>query len=246
MKRPRVLAIAGLEASGKAGLLADVATIRELGGRPLAVATALTAQSASHKAVRPVSAGDIALQIRSAIERRPLHAVKMGMLPSSQSLDGAMRAFDGQLPKICVVDPVTRASDGQRLSTLRPGHYLALGRMGAVLTPNLSEAAWLLGMRPKSFNRNSARLFGRALVESGCPWVVVKGGHRKEGPDDFVAWPGGESVVEGRAVRRAGHRGTGCRFASALAVGLAQGLSKVAAVRKAKRHVERYLRAEPP
>ena len=45
MAEPSVLILAGLDPSGGAGLLADAVTVREMGGRPLCVATALTVQT---------------------------------------------------------------------------------------------------------------------------------------------------------------------------------------------------------
>ena len=55
--------------------------------------------------------------------------------------------------------------------------------------------------------------------------------------------PGREVLLEGaRLERPPGRRGTGCRLASALAVGLGQGLDVVAAARRAKTYVTRYLR----
>ena len=48
MTRPNVLIVAGLDPSGGAGLIADIRVCEQLGCRPVAVATALTARDAEN------------------------------------------------------------------------------------------------------------------------------------------------------------------------------------------------------
>ena len=58
-----MLILAGLEPEGRAGLLADVAAVREQGAHPVAVATALTAQGERTFRVQPVPVATIAAQV---------------------------------------------------------------------------------------------------------------------------------------------------------------------------------------
>jgi hydroxymethylpyrimidine/phosphomethylpyrimidine kinase len=115
-----------------------------------------------------------------------------------------------------------------------------------VLTPNLDEAAWLLG-RASVDAVEEAEAAGQALVGLGFGAVLVKGGHRAEGAVDVLCEPGRTRRLEGeRLARPPERRGTGCRFASALACELARGGEVEAAAHRAKAHVAGYLRDGTP
>lgn len=244
---PRVLVLGGLEPSGRAGLLADVEAVRAAGGRPLAVATCLTAQGARTYLSRPVEPEVLSAQLRSLLELGPVDAVKLGAVPGPAAWTAICRVLRRSRCPV-VVDPVLRTSRGQPLSTLRRADF----RRGAgprwVFTPNLDEARWLLGAAARRVQATPEAL-AAALVEAGFGAVVVKGGHG-EGPRSVDAVGTGAGVVSLAAARlsRAGrlHRGTGCRFAAALATYLARGQSLPAAARSAQRQVRRYLRGPAP
>lgn len=234
----RVLVLAGLEPTGRAGLLADVEAIRAAGGRAVAVATALTAQGRRTFRVAPVPPAMVIAQVRAALELEPVQAVKVGLAPDLALL----RKLRRLVPRArWVVDPVVRTSRGETLSRATARDVLSLAAEEVVITPNLDEAAWLLG------DRRALREPDRAaerLVALGFGAAVVKGGHRRGPPVDVVADRGGIHRLEGRRLPRAASvRGTGCRFASALAVGLARGKPVAKAAAAAKRVVEAYLRA---
>lgn len=239
---PRVLVVAGLEPSGRAGLLADVDAIRRLEGVPLAVASAVTAQGERDFAVDPVRPSTIAAQIASLRERGAVDAVKLGMIPNRPAL-AAVHASLADVEAPWVVDPVVRTSAGQTLSTLTPRDYRSLARPDVVLTPNAIEAGWLLGRpRPPRTLEDAVRA-AEALCALGFGAVVVKGGHLADAPADVLATERGVDVLQARRLRRSPEqRGTGCRFASALAVALARGERVEAAVRMAKREVQSFLR----
>jgi hydroxymethylpyrimidine/phosphomethylpyrimidine kinase len=238
---PRVLLLAGHEPTGRAGLLADVATVRALGGAPVAVPTAQTAQGATTFLSEATPPRVLRAQVAAARELGPLHAVKLGMVPDPVRLQAIRQALEG-VEAWWVVDPVVRTSRGQRLSRLSVRHYLSLAGPRVVLTPNLDEAAWLLGL-PSVSTVNEAAEAGRALVAHGFGAVLVKGGHRERGAVDVLCLPGRTQLLTGKRLPRSPERrGTGCRLASALAVELGRGSSVVSAARKAKAHVARYLR----
>ncbi|MGC0223875.1 bifunctional hydroxymethylpyrimidine kinase/phosphomethylpyrimidine kinase [Pseudooceanicola nitratireducens] len=74
----RVLVIGGLDSSGGAGILRDVATITRLGGQARVAVTAVTAQTdQAGFACDPVTPEVVQAQIRAA---GPVDAVKIGML----------------------------------------------------------------------------------------------------------------------------------------------------------------------
>lgn len=233
-----MLALGGLEPLARAGLLADIWAIRIAGADPSGIATALTAQGRREFRVSPVAPRMLSAQIRAVQELAKIRAIKLGMVCDRASLRAIARGL-ARVRGFWVIDPVTRTSLGQRLSSLRPADYLALARPTVVLTPNLEEASWLVGqhLRPTI---EEAEWAGQRLVSLGFGAVIVKLGRLATD----VLCRRGETVLLMNSIlkRRAHHRGTGCRFASALAAGLARGLPMTMAVGEAKELVRGYLR----
>jgi hydroxymethylpyrimidine/phosphomethylpyrimidine kinase len=220
-----------------------VSAIRNLSALPLAVASALTAQGRRTFAAHPVSPRIVSHQIAAVLELGPIDAVKLGMIPSRASLK-AVRAALESLRVPWVVDPVVRTSRGQPLSRLTPRDFESLAADRVVLTPNAIEAGWLLGLRRRPAGVDEAVSAAQRLQQWGFGAVVLKGGHLKGPPTDVVAAADAVTVIEGRrATRTAEHRGTGCRFASSIAVFLAQGDPFAKATRAAKLEIAEYLRA---
>ncbi len=124
-----------------------------------------------------------------------------------------------------VVDPVVFTSKGERLSRLRPADYLTLAAPDCTLTPNRDEAEWLGGP-----DRLLAAGFGAVIVKGGASGV------------DHLHTAGATRAFRAHPLRRTfAHRGTGCRFATAVACSLAAGRPLVAAVRQAKGLVRKFL-----
>lgn len=230
-----VLLIGGLDSSGGAGLLRDVAAAAEQGVAARVAATAVTAQGAGGvRAVAPVPPEVIAAQIRAAGE---VGAVKIGML-----VDAArVAAVAGALPRApLVLDPVLAASAG---GALLDGAGLAallarLAPRAALITPNLPELAAIgaaLGVSDPV----------AALLAGGCGAVLVKGGHGAGAAAiDRLHQPRG--VTEFAAPRRAGDlRGTGCQLAAGIAAGLARGRGLAEAITAAKAAVSARFAALP-
>ena len=239
---PRVLVCAGLDPSGGAGLLADLAALAAAGVRGWAVATAFTAQGArGARAVEPATPGMLVAQIDALLDgtrERPL-AVKTGMLGSgANAIALAARLRERPLGRVAVVvDPVLAASSGlSLLDAADPRAALqALLARATLATPNWPELEALSG---RSLGSDEEAV--RAARELPSRAVLVKGGHRVGEPVDLLVR--GRTVVRIRGRRRAGTaRGTGCRLASAIAAFLARGLTLEESVRRAKRIVERYL-----
>jgi len=240
-----VLLIGGLEPSGRAGLLADAEAVSARGGVPLVVAAAVTAQGRRTFSWTPVAPALVEAQIRGLLELGPIDAVKLGMIPNGSQLRAAHRTLKGtRVP--WVVDPVVRASNGGRLSGLGRRDYLKLAGPDVWLTPNAVEAAWLLGVR-KLEDADQARRAAQVLEAVGFEGVVVKGGHLGgRTVVDILVWQGIPHVFRSTRLRRGPeHRGTGCRFASALATELGRHTATEQAVVKARAVVRRALRRAP-
>jgi hydroxymethylpyrimidine/phosphomethylpyrimidine kinase len=236
-----VLVAAGLEPSGRAGLLADVAAVSAAGGRPRGVATALTAQGRRF-AVWEVTPAVLSAQLEAALEGGRPGAVKLGMVPNARALAVLWRRV-GALRVPVVVDPVVQTSRGERLSRLTAKDFRGLAAPDVWLSPNVLELAWLLGRRRAPTSLEEVKELAATLLADGFGAVVVKGGHLPGPPvelllreDRVVQWPGTRLAARGK-------RGTGCRFASTLATALAQGKGAEPAVQAARGAVRRYLRA---
>jgi hydroxymethylpyrimidine/phosphomethylpyrimidine kinase len=244
--RGRVLAIAGSDSGGGAGIQADIKTITALDGYAATAITALTAQDTlGVHAVLPVPPEFVARQIAVVLADIGADAIKIGMLGDAATIDavaGALAGCDAPL----VLDPVMIAKGGTRLL---PADALAamIGRLlprAAVLTPNLPEAAALTGRDVTTVD--DMRRAAEALLRMGPESVLLKGGHL-EGDivtDLLATRRGMEAFAAPRIVTRHTH-GTGCTLASAIATGLAQGMALRDAVVRARAYIRDAIAAAP-
>jgi hydroxymethylpyrimidine/phosphomethylpyrimidine kinase len=238
-----VLLIAGSDSSGGAGLARDVGTLTRLDTRALCVVTAVTAQSdAEVTAVHVVPAEVVRAQISAALATRRPEAVKIGMLATAETV----RAVSAALPAAVlptVLDPVLASSSGAELldSAGRAELCATLLPRVTLLTPNIPEAAALLGSR---IARREADLLEQAaaLLALGPQAVLLKGGHG-EGPEasDLLLAAGAPPHWLRAPRASTARRGTGCALSSAIAAGLAAGLPLTAACERAKEHVTTLL-----
>ncbi len=222
-----LLAIGGTDSSGGAGLSAD-ADACHLDLRT--VVTAATQQS--DDAVQDTGPRDPDVWLFEALSAMAVDnpgAIKFGLLPGPGHVRSALavidqvRFEDPTLP--FVVDPVLASSSGHEF--LRAEEAQPLLDRPIVLTPNLPEAAALTGAPLELLVRDrGARLAAaQKLLQRGLRAVVIKGGHAADGDAcDLVLEPGQSPVWSSRSrIPGPGIRGSGCRFATALAAHLAQG-----------------------
>jgi hydroxymethylpyrimidine/phosphomethylpyrimidine kinase len=232
-----VLTIAGSDPSGGAGIQADLKAFSARGCYGMAAITALTAQNTRGvSAVMPLDPAFVAEQIRMVFSDIRVDAVKIGMIANAgiaRAVAEALRPHRG-IP--VVLDPVMIAKGGASL--LDPDAVEALRSellpLSTLLTPNLPEAAALLG-DPEASDRRIMESQAIRLTALGPRCVLVKGGHLKgrESPDVLVA-EGEVSWFEADRIETRNTHGTGCSLSSALAAELAKGLATPEAVRVAK------------
>jgi hydroxymethylpyrimidine/phosphomethylpyrimidine kinase len=237
MMRPVVLSIAGSDNSCGAGAQADLKTITALGGYAQTAITCVVAEVPGKvSAIQAVRPQVVAEQIRLSFEAFPVAAIKTGMLYSTAIIQAVSAEFDRhrKLPPL-VVDPVMVASSGASLlkrSAISAYKELLFPR-AALVTPNLDELQVLSGKPCRNLAEMKAA--GRQLVaEFGVPFLL-KGGHLKSqlAVDILVT---ANDIIEFQApfVRGADTHGTGCTYSSAIATGLAHGLSLPDAIGQAK------------
>ncbi len=238
-----MLAIAGSDSSGGAGIQADLRTIAAHGLHGLSVITAVTAQnSRAVQSVHPVPPRQLRAQLDAVFADFDVAAVKIGMLGTVAAVDVVADYLKQIGARHVVLDPVLVATSGAALLTSR-----ALARLRSqliplveLLTPNLPEAEALLGRRLRS-NRD-IRGAGEDLLALGARAVLLKGGHRG-GRDvcDYLFVDG--SVTSFSHARLPGSvRGTGCTLAAAIAAGLAAKLPLRDAVAQAEQFLQREMR----
>lgn len=232
----KALTIAGSDSGGGAGVQADLKTFSALGVYGASVITAITAQNTrAVTGVAEVAPEVVALQLDAVLADIPIDAIKVGMLFSTGIIDAVAPRLRGFLGAV-VVDPVMVAKSGDAL--LEPQATAALvARLvpaATLLTPNLPEAARLLGTREAGSVAEMAAQ-GAALRDLGAGAVLMKGGHgRGETCTDVLVTGAAEPVViEAPRHPTANTHGTGCTYSSAIAAELAKGHPLEAAVRRA-------------
>jgi len=242
---PVTLTIAGSDNSGGAGIQADLKTFTRY---KVYGTTAVTCVVAEHPGrvsrITAVEPAMVAEQIRLVFEAFPVAAAKTGMLFSSAIIRAVAKEMRRRRKTRLVVDPVMVATSGAPLLKLEAEKALAreLFPIAAVVTPNLDEAARLVGRKIK--NSAEAREAGIELARKWKVPFLVKGGHLGlDLAQDFLAWPNGNTrVFSGRRIRGVETHGTGCTYSAAICAGLAQGLPLEVAVAKAKGFITRAIR----
>jgi hydroxymethylpyrimidine/phosphomethylpyrimidine kinase len=234
-----ILAIAGSDPSGGAGIQADIKAISAQGAYAMAVITALTVQNTHGvEAVSLVAPDLVAAQIAAIRSDIRIDAVKIGMLGDAAIIDAVTRALDGLAAPI-VLDPVMVAKSGDRLLAERAVAALRerlLPRVH-VLTPNLPEAADLLGVGEAGDIAAMAEQ-ARALMALGPAAVLLKGGHLAgEGSPDLLATRDGLTQLSGPRHLTGNTHGTGCTLSSAVAALLGKGLPLADSAEAAKAYV---------
>jgi len=243
---PIALTIAGSDSSGGAGIQADLKTFAALEVYGASVITALTAQNTQGvRAIHDVPAAFVRQQIDAVFEDLAPRATKIGMVSRAETIREVAAALRAQGAKNVVLDPVMIAKGGASL--LEPAALTALMEeligLSAVLTPNLPEAAALLGIELAEIERAPQTACER-LLSLGAKSVVLKGGHAGGSHSDDLFFDGKtwERLPAKRILTENTH-GTGCTFSAAIAAALAHGLTPLESVREAKAYVTRAIEA---
>ncbi|MBO0333431.1 bifunctional hydroxymethylpyrimidine kinase/phosphomethylpyrimidine kinase [Sneathiella sp. CAU 1612] len=245
----RVLIIAGSDSGGGAGIQADIKTVTALGGYAATAITALTAQNTlGVEAIEEVSAPFVAQQIDVVLKDIGADAIKIGMLHRKEVIETVAELFEqlDRLPPV-VLDPVMIAKGGASLIAAEASEAIKSRLIAPhthVLTPNIPEAEQLTGMKINSLA--DMEKAGRFLLDMGPKAVLMKGGH-SEGAEiiDLLVTAEGIHTYSHPRIDTPHTHGTGCTLSSAIATGLAQGLTIPDAVARAIRYVENAIFEAP-
>jgi hydroxymethylpyrimidine/phosphomethylpyrimidine kinase len=234
---PRVLAVAGSDSGGGAGIQADLKTMLALGVHGMTVICAVTAQnSVGVQGYWELPPEAVRAQLESVLSDIGVQAVKTGMLASPVLVATVADAL-AEVAAPVVIDPVAVSKHGDSL--LSAGTLEAvierLLPLATVVTPNLLEAELLTGM---SIGDEAQMLAaGRAILAMGPQWVLMKGGHLPGRPVDLLVSSQDVIRFPGERIASAHTHGTGCTLASAVASRLAFGDDVPTAAKAAKDYV---------
>ncbi|WP_353218417.1 bifunctional hydroxymethylpyrimidine kinase/phosphomethylpyrimidine kinase [Sandarakinorhabdus sp.] len=242
----RILAVAGSDSGGGAGIQADIKTITMLGGYAMTAVTAITVQNTlGVSAIHAVPPEIVAAQIRACIDDIGVDAIKIGMLGNEATINAVADALAGVTVPV-VLDPVMLAKGGTALIDEEAVWALMqrLVPMARVITPNIPE---LIALTETEVEDSADMLLAaQELLNSGPRAVLAKGGHLDGDlvTDWLVTRQGHQVFSDTRIMTRHSH-GTGCTLASALACGLGQGLSLPEAAARARAFVRQGLERAP-
>lgn len=237
-RMPTALTIAGSDSGGGAGIQADLKTFIAYRVFGLSALTGLTAQNT--RGVRGVELPPcdfIRAQLETVLDDIRVDAVKTGMLATGEIIQTVAEVIRAHGLRNLVVDPVMIAASGDPLMRHEAAPVMRerLFPLATVVTPNLDEASFLCE-RPIRTEGEMGEA-ARAIHAMGPRYVLIKGGHL---PGERVV----DLLFDGQAfVRREGARipgefhGTGCTLSSAIAAGLARGLTPVEAVAAAQAYI---------
>lgn len=236
---PNVLSIAGSDPSGGAGIQADIKAISGNSAFAMAAVTALTAQNTQGVIdIHFVPPDFVSAQIKTIFDDIRVDAVKIGMIANAEIAGAVAFSLETHTAPI-VLDPVMIAKGGARLLQTDAINVItsALLPRATLLTPNLEEAAYLLGGSVATTLAGMEEQ-GRALLGLGPRAVLMKGGHlnSEDSPDCLITaqeirW------FESRRIMTRNTHGSGCTLSSALAAHIARGRDLSAAVAAAKSYV---------
>ncbi len=229
---PVVLVFAGNDATGGAGLQADIEALTSLGCHPAPVVTAITVQDTV--GVQRFSSIDpdlVIAQARAVLEDMPVAAFKTGMLGSVANL-AAIAGIVEDYPEIpLIVDPVMASGRGDVLTEepLEDALRSLLIPKAALITPNSLEA------RRLAPDADTLDACAQQLLSDGCQFVLITGTHENT-PKVINRLYGNHRLLDTFTWERlpGSYHGSGCTLASACAATFAHGFDPVDAVAEAQ------------
>ncbi|NKQ41471.1 MAG: bifunctional hydroxymethylpyrimidine kinase/phosphomethylpyrimidine kinase [Sulfurovum sp.] len=234
------LSIAGSDPSGGAGIQADLKTFSANGVYGMSAITALTAQNTKGvNSIHLVPPSFVFEQIKAIFDDIRVDAIKIGMIANASIANAVADALQDHRNIPIVLDPVMIAKGGHSL--LEDDAVIALKErllpLADVLTPNLAEAASLLGEKIAS-TRAEIEKQGKTLLAFGSKSILMKGGHLdSEDSPDLLITKSDSIWLEASRIDTKNTHGTGCTLSSAITAEIAKGSTYEVAVKNAKLYV---------
>jgi hydroxymethylpyrimidine/phosphomethylpyrimidine kinase len=234
------LSIAGSDSCGGAGIQADLKVFTVLGVYGMTALTAVTAQNTLgvHRA-QELDPDVVRAQIDAIASDIGVDATKTGMLSSRPIIEVVADAIAANKLQPYVCDPVmvAKSSDPLLKADAVDAMKTRLFPLASIVTPNLREAARLIGVERVDPTLEGAKDAARRIVGMGAKAAIVKG----IAVDDKIVdlFHDGAEFFEFAAPVQPKEKthGSGCAFSAAITAGLANRLSLVDAIDQAKQLV---------
>jgi hydroxymethylpyrimidine/phosphomethylpyrimidine kinase len=239
-KVPVVMAIAGSDPSGGAGIQADIEALSSMGCHAAPIITTVTVQdTADVNRIVPLPSELVTDQARVLLADIQVAAIKLGLLGSVEIVEAIYRVLLDHPDIPVVLDPVLATGKGTPLAdgTVLAAVQELLLPQTSILTPNVAEAR-LLAPGAREIDTCAAH-----MIASGCEFVLITGADE---PSEKVVnrFYGDTGLIETFTWERlpGNYHGTGCTLASGIAGLLAQGQEPREAVQEAQGYTWESLR----
>ena len=251
----KIATIAGSDASGGAGLEADLKTFAEYGLYGMAAVTLVATMDPdnnwSHK-VFPLDEDALRSQLETVFKGVGPAAAKTGMLGTFYAVDLSREYLEKFNIKNYVLDPVMVCKGaGEALNPeLNAAVEAKLLPLAMVATPNLFEAEQLSGLKEIT-GVQQMKEAAVIIHKKGARHVFIKGGARlhdavsagQPKAVDLLYDGNTFDIFEEDLVKTTWNHGAGCTTSAAIASGLARGLPVRDAVLLAKKFITLSLKA---
>jgi len=247
----KIATIAGSDASGGAGLEADLKTFQEYGLYGMTAITLIATMDPdsnwSH-GVFPIAENVLNEQLKTIFKGVGLSAVKTGMLGTDYAVKLSAEYISKYGVENYVLDPVMVCKGaGEALHPeLNAAIKAKLLPLAKVVTPNLFEAGQLSGITDID-SIEAVEEAAKIIHELGAKTVYIKGGAKlseckKRGEAIDVFFDGSSMMhLTSLLLSTSWTHGAGCTTAAAITSGLARGLTAKEAVTLAKKFISKSL-----
>jgi hydroxymethylpyrimidine/phosphomethylpyrimidine kinase len=236
-----VLSVGGFDPTSHAGIITDSVTSRNIGIEYVNLISALTVQNSKGLFGSEITPEEIFhQQFEKLLEDYLPKAIKTGMLPAKYQID-LISDYIRKSDALLIVDPVKDTSSGGELVTDKVyGHLVEkLLPISYLVTPNIPEGEYLAG---KKINDTDDMVEVAQFINEKGPYAVyLKGGHLSGDPVDILSVK--DRIYKFRTRRKVKNniRGTGCKFASAVAAYFVLGEDIVKGCEKAKEYIDKVI-----
>lgn len=240
----RLLSIAGSDSGGGAGIQADLKTFAALGCYGMTAITAITAQNTlGVTAIHSVPVAVLQAQMDAVVSDLGVDAVKIGMLHDVPVIRTVAAAVQRHGLSKLVLDPVMVTATGARLiEAAAQGELVqALFPLAQLITPNVDEAALLLGQ--ELHGPEDLLPAAEQLLRLGARAVLLKGAHLAGDTVHDLLLEAGQAPLwmQGPRVATPNLHGSGCTLSSAIAAHLGLGADLATAVQAGRDFVQQAL-----
>ncbi|MBZ7987654.1 bifunctional hydroxymethylpyrimidine kinase/phosphomethylpyrimidine kinase [Campylobacter canadensis] len=241
-----VLTIAGSDCSGGSGLEADLKTFTM--HNTFGMVIVLSVVAVNTKGVygfSQMSADIVQKQYDAVFGDIVPKALKTGLMGTSELIKISIDNFKKYKPQNVVIDPVMFAKSGARLINdedfkLYKNEFI---QYADILTPNKLESELICGFEINNLER--LKDSAKKLIDLGAKSVIAKGGKYFDKALDYFYDGKDFYELEGKLLNTTNDHGAGCTLSAAIAANLANGMSKLDAVTKAKLYTQNAMEFAP-